>query len=304
MGLSNGALATMAVTGIVALVALGIAIRNLVEDNNSVNGTSVTTVVPTATTTSAPPFRPACYDRGVTADCKYKLAMYDNFDHNSPVPDPTRWTQIVYPDTNITHTCANYTNGTDNVFVDTDHQEMVIRLSNGTPTTLQDFINSGRIQTTQAFGPTGVFVTRVNIPHGNGWVWPAVWLLAERMGWPIEGEIDIHESFTVPDNDYDKGLFTLHCGKTTGVDVQYPQNPNNQIDTPASELYNKNITIVCIWTTTSMGVYYTDENGSFDPVSGQVLDGQGTPVAATKEYTKTEFDWTLNAQTEFRSIDP
>lgn len=292
MGLSKGALAAVVLSFVIATVALGVAIRNLVQDSSDSTAGASTPVVPSATATTGPVFRPLCYDRGVTADCQYRLVMFDYFDdYTSPVPDPSKWTQVVYPDTSITNSCANYTNGSDNVFVDTVQQELVIRLSNGTPITLQDFVNSGRVQTTQTFGPTGVFVTRVNIPHGNGWVWPAVWLLSEEMAWPIEGEIDIHESFTVPDNDFDQALFTLHCGQTKGVDVQYPLNPNNRVDTPASQLYNQNITVVCVWTTTGMAVYYTDAQGSFDPVTGLVLDGTGASVPAAKQYTKSEFDW-------------
>lgn len=64
-----------------------------------------------------------------------------------------------------------------------------------------------RIDNTVGFSQLyGRFEVRAKLPKGPG-AWPAMWLLPDNMGWPGNGEIDIHESYGAKKGEATAGYF-------------------------------------------------------------------------------------------------
>lgn len=92
----------------------------------------------------------------------------------------------------------NYTDATDNVFLDGKGHLVIRALRTTTGYT------SGRIKTQgkYAFG-YGKLEARIRIPYATG-IWPAFWMLGDTppaIPWPRSGEIDVMENFGGANND-------------------------------------------------------------------------------------------------------
>src|SRR5690349_19749375 len=104
----------------------------------------------------------------------WQMVWSDDFDGlaNTP-PDPAKWGYDLGNGTQGwgNYELENYTNSTDNVFLD-GTGNLVIRASN----TANGF-TSGRIKTATKFAfQYGLVVIRAKIPYGQG-IWPALWML-------------------------------------------------------------------------------------------------------------------------------
>ena len=94
----------------------------------------------------------------------------------------------------------NYTNSSDNVYIDTTKGELVIaaRCPSGSCNSRDGTITSGRIVTQHKFTVKyGRVQARIKVPSGQG-TWSAFWMLGDNFdtdGWPRSGEIDIMEMF-------------------------------------------------------------------------------------------------------------
>ena len=146
----------------------------------------------------------------------WQLVWSDDFDGlaNSP-PDPAKWS---YDLGNGTQGWGNseledYTNSTDNVFLD-GTGNLVIRALN----TANGF-TSGRIKTATKFAfQYGLVVVRAKIPYARG-IWPALWMLGAgfpKVPWPDCGEIDLMENFGVSQGDVSRVRAAIHGPGDTG----------------------------------------------------------------------------------------
>jgi beta-glucanase (GH16 family) len=118
-----------------------------------------------------------------------------------------------------------YTNSADNVFIAPDpltgQNSLVLQALdqsyNGYSYT------SGKVVSSQMFGPYGFFNVRATVPKGNG-LWPAIWLLpvdSTPYGtWAACGEIDFMETICTDPTAYS----TLHFGGPWPNDVSAPSS--------------------------------------------------------------------------------
>eukprot|EP00931_Biecheleriopsis_adriatica_P094016 TRINITY_DN67720_c0_g1_i1.p1 TRINITY_DN67720_c0_g1~~TRINITY_DN67720_c0_g1_i1.p1 ORF type:complete len:386 (+),score=70.77 TRINITY_DN67720_c0_g1_i1:53-1159(+) len=120
-----------------------------------------------------------------------------------------------YPDQNLTHSCANYTDDGKTVF--SRDGNLVLRVDSACEG--GDCLNSGRIMSKESF-KYGLFIFTAKVPKCN-YIWPALWLLPEDKDgwgeygrWPCSGEIDVLETV----HDTPDGTFNLVSGYGTAVD--------------------------------------------------------------------------------------
>jgi beta-glucanase (GH16 family) len=122
----------------------------------------------------------------------WRLAWSDEFDGPANTsPDRTKWTYDLGRTGWGNAELENYTNSTDNAFLDGSSHLVIQALANGGSYT------SGRLKTQGLVGITyGKIEARIQIPYGQG-IWPAFWMLGtdiDTAGWPRCGEIDIMEN--------------------------------------------------------------------------------------------------------------
>lgn len=126
----------------------------------------------------------------------WTLTWSDEFNQpdGSPV-DPTKWThdvggsgwgnaQLEYDTARIENTYIENPDGENGVLVIKAIKEKYEYLN----------YTSARIVTRGKFAQMfGRFEARAQIPYGQG-IWPAIWMLGTKGGWPYGGEIDIMEN--------------------------------------------------------------------------------------------------------------
>jgi beta-glucanase (GH16 family) len=125
----------------------------------------------------------------------WRLVWSDEFDGPAgSAPDRSKWTYDLGRGQNGwgNQELENYTNSTDNVFVDGEGRLVIQAIANpGAQYT------SARLKTQGLAGFTyGKIEARIQVPYGQG-IWPAFWMLGTDIGangWPRCGEIDIMEN--------------------------------------------------------------------------------------------------------------
>jgi len=127
------------------------------------------------------------------AQTSWRLEWADEFDGPlNSAPDRAKWTRDLGQTGWGNKELENYTNSTDNAFLDGAGHLVIqaIRTPEGGYT-------SARLKTLGLAAFTyGKIEARIQIPYGQG-IWPAFWMLGEdigKNGWPRRGEIDIMEN--------------------------------------------------------------------------------------------------------------
>src|SRR5215471_17585485 len=122
----------------------------------------------------------------------WRLVWSDDFDGPAnSAPNRTKWTYDLGKTGWGNAELENYTNSTDNAFLDGNGHLVIQAVANGSQYT------SARLKTQGLAGFTyGKIEARIQVPFGQG-IWPAFWMLGtdiSRVGWPRCGEIDIMEN--------------------------------------------------------------------------------------------------------------
>jgi beta-glucanase (GH16 family) len=127
------------------------------------------------------------------AQTGWRLVWADEFEGPAnAAPNPAKWVRDLGQSGWGNKELENYTNSTDNAFLDGDGHLVIqaIRTPEGGYT-------SARLKTQGLATFTyGKIEARMKIPYGQG-IWPAFWMLGEDIktsGWPRCGEIDIMEN--------------------------------------------------------------------------------------------------------------
>jgi beta-glucanase (GH16 family) len=122
----------------------------------------------------------------------WRLVWSDEFDGPAnSAPDRTKWTYDLGQTGWGNAELENYTNSTNNAFLDGSGHLVIQAIANNA------MFTSARLKTQGLAGFTyGKIEARIQIPFGQG-VWPAFWMLGTDIntnGWPRCGEIDIMEN--------------------------------------------------------------------------------------------------------------
>jgi len=176
---------------------------------------------------------------------KMKLVLDDNFNtfntNNWRIGQP--WGEF-HPD----YLYEYY--GKDSVYVKNNHLVCDNRyqpqkfINNGSEVTIPFSIG---IITSQNFYGYGFYQFVVKLPIGVG-LWPAVWLTGSN-SWPPE--IDINESYSDANGDYDNNLQSNLHFNIQGPNIE-DSGPRNH---PIYDITNK-ITFSCWWTKDFIKIYY------------------------------------------------
>lgn len=123
----------------------------------------------------------------------------------------------------------NYTDSPNNCFF-TPNGQLVLRaiVNQSAPTQEQKFTSARLVSDRSLDSPSGCVVTRLTIPSAKG-IWPAFWLLPrEPCNWPVDGEVDIAESWNATKVNHT----CLHWGQYNGEDW----NKHRVVETPIPRL--------------------------------------------------------------------
>lgn len=153
----------------------------------------------------------------VSAQTNWQVVWSDEF--NGPAqsaPDPSKWTYDIGNNGWGNNELENYTNSTNNAYLD-GNGNLVIHVKSD--------LTSARMKSQGLFSFTyGKVEARIKIPRGQG-IWPAFWMLGTNIdtaGWPQCGEIDIMENIGREPNIVHG---TVHgpdqSGNATGVGAPY-----------------------------------------------------------------------------------
>ena len=127
------------------------------------------------------------------AQPSWRLEWADEFDGPAnSAPDPSKWTRDLGQSGWGNKELENYTNSTENAFLDGAGHLVIQAMRAG-----EGGYTSARLKTQGLASFTyGRIEARMRIPYGQG-IWPAFWMLGEDIktnGWPRSGEIDIMEN--------------------------------------------------------------------------------------------------------------
>lgn len=159
----------------------------------------------------------------------------------SPSAHLTYWHPVFHPSTPVwtyfeqkigadgwgNNELQNYTRSPINSFFTPDNKLVVRAISR--PDALQDKYTSARLVSEQKLDRArGYLTARLTVPCARG-IWPAFWLLpAEPFTWPIDGEIDICESW----NGLNINHSCLHWGHYNAEDSQKHRVMESNLSSP------------------------------------------------------------------------
>lgn len=129
----------------------------------------------------------------LAADPSGKLLWSDEFNGaEGNLPDAAKWTYDLGGNGWGNQELENYTDKTENAFVDGQGHLVLRALKNA-----DGRFTSARLKTQKRFSFTyGQVEARMKLPRGQG-LWPAFWMLGndvDKNGWPACGEVDVMEN--------------------------------------------------------------------------------------------------------------
>jgi hypothetical protein len=214
-----------------------------------VNGHGHSRPVPSTPSQSAPPSKP----QPQPPTQSHNPTDYYNFKFHPSIPVSTYFEHETGDNGWGNNEAQNYTSSPNNSFHASSNLILRAISAPSQPNKKQRYTSARLLSHQKLSRSSGCLTAVVTSPSASG-IWPALWLLPyEPMVWPIDGEIDIAESWMGDNTNHS----CLHWGQYNGADAQ----KHRVRETPIPAMAQRQVKYEFIWQQSSQ-IMKTSHKGS------------------------------------------